>query len=177
MKTLIRRLIKTSMLCILVFQLSIPIAIYPRSDDIIEQINILLDQTNARGYANVPIVKSSGRISKKEKEWTLILYISADNDLRNFAIRNIKQMAKIGSNQNINIVVHLDIKLSGNKKSILNIILEGFSNSLPSRIKPSFSIILRALNTVAEFIRYRVEKSCRSNSNFCSLPLPIGICK
>jgi len=117
MKALIRKLIKASILYIFVLQLSIPIFIYPRSDDIIEQINILLDQTDARVDENIPIVKSSIEASKGEKDWTLILYISADNDLRNFAIRNIKQMAKIGSNQNINIVVHLDIKLSGNKKA------------------------------------------------------------
>jgi len=117
MKALIRKLIKASILYIFVLQLSIPIFIYPRSDDIIEQINILLDQTDPRVDENIPIVKSSIEASKGEKDWTLILYISADNDLRNFAIRNIKQMAKIGSNQNINIVVHLDIKLSGNKKA------------------------------------------------------------
>lgn len=45
-----------------------------------------------------------------------MIYIAADNDLRNFAIRNLKQMATIGSTDNINIIVHLDIKLSGNNK-------------------------------------------------------------
>ena len=53
---------------------------------------------------------------KKEKPWTFIVYISADNDLRGFAPRNIKQMAAIGSNKNINILVHLDIRISGNMK-------------------------------------------------------------
>lgn len=49
-------------------------------------------------------------------DWTFIVYMAADNDLRGFGIKNIKQMAQVGSNERINIVVHLDIKLPGNKK-------------------------------------------------------------
>lgn len=51
-----------------------------------------------------------------KKPWTFIVYMAADNDLRNFAMRNIKQMCQIGSNERINIVVQLDIKMPGNKK-------------------------------------------------------------
>lgn len=51
-----------------------------------------------------------------EKEWTFIVYMAADNDLRSFAAKNIKQMTQIGSNEHVNIVVHLDIRISGNKK-------------------------------------------------------------
>ena len=40
------------------------------------------------------------------KPWTFMVYIAADNDLRAFAANNIKQMASVGSNQNINIVIH-----------------------------------------------------------------------
>lgn len=50
------------------------------------------------------------------KPWTIIVYMAADNDLRHFSARNINQMAAIGSNQNLNIFVHLDIKIAGNKK-------------------------------------------------------------
>lgn len=50
------------------------------------------------------------------KDWTFIVYIAADNDLRGFAARNIKQMAEVGSNNNINIAVQLDIRITGNKK-------------------------------------------------------------
>ncbi|MDR3551046.1 MAG: clostripain-related cysteine peptidase [Candidatus Babeliales bacterium] len=57
----------------------------------------------------------SGKKSR-QKEWTFIVYIAADNDLRGFAARNIKQMAEVGSNDNLNIVAHLDIKITGNKK-------------------------------------------------------------
>ena len=62
---------------------------------------------------SVPTTKNH---SQSQKKWTLILYISADNDLRAFAARNIKQLAAIGSNEYINIVVHLDIRIAGNQK-------------------------------------------------------------
>lgn len=51
------------------------------------------------------------------KNCTFIVYAAADNNLRDFAARNIKQMSAIGSNEHLNIVVHLDIKLIGNKKT------------------------------------------------------------
>jgi hypothetical protein len=55
--------------------------------------------------------------TKKKARYTFIVYMAADNDLRRFAARNIKQMAAIGSMVKVlNIVVHLDIRLAGNKK-------------------------------------------------------------
>ncbi len=47
---------------------------------------------------------------------TFIVYMAADNDLRSFAARNIKQMAAVGSRKDLHIAVHLDIRLAGNKK-------------------------------------------------------------
>lgn len=49
-------------------------------------------------------------------DWLLVIYIAADNDLKGFAARNIKQMAAIGSNEHIKIVVQLDIRITGNQK-------------------------------------------------------------
>ncbi len=51
-----------------------------------------------------------------QKEWTFIGYLAADNDLRGFAARNIKQMAQVGSNSRLNIAVQLDIRITGNQK-------------------------------------------------------------
>jgi len=51
-----------------------------------------------------------------KKNWTFIVYMASDNDLRAFAANNIRQMAAVGSNENVNIVAHLDIRLNGNKK-------------------------------------------------------------
>jgi hypothetical protein len=44
------------------------------------------------------------------------VFMAGINNLAGFAPRNIKQMAAIGSNQNLHIAVHLDIRLNGNKK-------------------------------------------------------------
>lgn len=62
-----------------------------------------------------PSKQSAAKINNQKKR-TLIVYMAADNDLRPFAARNIQQMSLIGSNQNITIVVHLDIRIAGNKK-------------------------------------------------------------
>ncbi len=53
---------------------------------------------------------------QEEKDWTWIVYMSAVNDLRIFARRNIEQMVSRGSNKHINIVIHLDIKDRSGKK-------------------------------------------------------------
>lgn len=55
-------------------------------------------------------------VAKEKKPWTFIVYAAADNNLRDYASRNIKQMSMIGSNQNVNLCVHLDIRLHGSKK-------------------------------------------------------------
>ena len=60
--------------------------------------------------------EESSETRKLKKEWTFIVYMAADNDLRAFAANNIKQMASVGSNEQLNIVAHLDIKLNGNQK-------------------------------------------------------------
>jgi len=52
---------------------------------------------------------------KPIKDWTMIFFVAADNDLQSFAIRNIRQMASIGSNEHLNIIVHLDIRISNKK--------------------------------------------------------------
>jgi Clostripain family len=59
-----------------------------------------------------------------QQKRTVMIYMAADNDLRPFAARNIQQMANIGSNQNITIVVHLDIRISGNKKITRRYLIE-----------------------------------------------------
>lgn len=63
---------------------------------------------------NVSISKYN-KAPEHKKAWTLMIYIAADNDLKNFALRSLKQLAEIGSNEFINIVVHIDFKLAGNK--------------------------------------------------------------
>jgi hypothetical protein len=51
----------------------------------------------------------------KGKKWTILVFMAADNGLRRFAVRNIQEMAKFGSNEHFNLLVHLDI-LKGSEK-------------------------------------------------------------
>lgn len=52
----------------------------------------------------------------EKKEWTVLIYMAADNDLYVFANQNIAQMKELGSNDKVNILVHLDIKVPGKEK-------------------------------------------------------------
>lgn len=61
---------------------------------------------------------------KKNKKWTFIVYMAADNDLKGFAARNIKQMSAIGSNEFVTIAVHLDIRTKENKKITRRYLIE-----------------------------------------------------
>src|SRR3990170_4898008 len=67
--------------------------------------------------------KKKIKTSKTNKR-VVMVYMAADNDLRPFAARNIQQMANIGSNSNLTIVVHLDIRISGNKKITRRYLIE-----------------------------------------------------
>lgn len=67
-------------------------------------------------FFTVALLIVSSTTPKEKKPWTFIVYAAADNNLRDYASRNIKQMSNIGSNQNVNICVHLDIRLHGSKK-------------------------------------------------------------
>lgn len=84
------------------FSLLFHVAIFPIDDTSVNPIDI----TYGEAIHTMP----------NPKAWTIIIYMSADNDLRSFAARNIKQMALVGSNEFINILVQLDIRITGNKK-------------------------------------------------------------
>lgn len=52
----------------------------------------------------------------RKKPWTFLVYMAADNDLYLFADRNIEQLKRIGSNELVNILVHLDIRKPNTQK-------------------------------------------------------------
>ena len=89
--------------------------------------NEIRHETNVRTYKeqlkrnNQKKKKYSKKIPNKR---VVMVYMAADNDLRPFAARNIQQMANIGSNQNLTIVVHLDIRITGNKKITRRYLIE-----------------------------------------------------
>jgi len=46
------------------------------------------------------------------KKWTVMVYLAADNNLESYALDDFKEMSKVGSDSNINILVQLD-RVSG----------------------------------------------------------------
>lgn len=70
------------------------------------------------------IINKSPLKTEKKKPWTFIVYIAADNNLRTFAAYNLKQMAMIGSNDQVNIVAHLDICLNTKQKTTRRYLIE-----------------------------------------------------
>lgn len=69
-------------------------------------------------------IRNKDKKAKNRNKRTVMIYMAADNDLRPFAARNIQQMANIGSNQNITIIAHLDIRITGNKKITRRYLIE-----------------------------------------------------
>lgn len=77
------------------------------------------------GYLEIPVDIIQERTpAQPPKKWTVLVYIAADNDLYPFAYRNLAQMKQVGSNENFNIVVHLDIKHSGQPKVTKRLFIE-----------------------------------------------------
>ena len=50
-----------------------------------------------------------------EKEWTIMVYMAADNDLKPFTPKSLREMMKVGSNEKINIIAQLHTHNQGRK--------------------------------------------------------------
>ncbi len=74
---------------------------------------------------NPTIIQEPGDVSfTKEKDWTIIIYMAADNDLANFARKNLMQLASVGSNEHVNVCVQLDTTIQRKKKVTLRYYIE-----------------------------------------------------
>lgn len=62
--------------------------------------------------------------SQPHKPNTFLVYMAADNDLYPFAYRNLAQMKQVGSNNNLNILVHLDIRSPNQPKVTKRLYIE-----------------------------------------------------
>ena len=61
---------------------------------------------------------------RAQRAWTFLIYGAADNNLRDYISRNIKQASIIGSNQYVNILFHVDTRPMGNKKVTRRYLIE-----------------------------------------------------
>ena len=75
-------------------------------------------------FLTILFVVTSAQSLVQKKPWTFLVFVAADNNLRDFASLNLKQMATVGSNNFINILVHIDICLLGSKKTTRRYFIE-----------------------------------------------------
>ncbi len=60
----------------------------------------------SKSDVEIPKIEMS-KAAKTVKEWTIMVYLNAKNDLERFGIKDMNEMEKVGSNDNINIVVQM----------------------------------------------------------------------
>lgn len=131
-------------------------------------INLLLDQQaeiEAELFFNEFLFGSNccdlleGNISRSnnKKPWTFMVYMAADNDLHPFAATNMKQMAAIGSNHNVNIVIHFDVKLNGSKKISRRYLVEK-ERFVPAAELPVPYMDSGDPKTLSSFVEWAVNK-------------------
>ncbi len=81
---------------------------YHQQDAISWSIDKMINSLPLRTHS---LVKKQG-----QKEWTVLIYIAAANNLARFSQFNLEQMYRVGSQKRFNIVVHLDVKDQQGKK-------------------------------------------------------------
>ncbi|MCK9542976.1 MAG: clostripain-related cysteine peptidase [Novosphingobium sp.] len=101
--------------------------------------------------AKQPNTKTQNKIGGT---YTIGVYIAADNDLFPFAGRNIKQMQNIGSNQNLNIVVHFNMHKTNGKKISKRFLIK---KDKLVQIGPDFSADSGNVNTLLDFCKWQIE--------------------
>lgn len=118
-----KRIVLFSLLFFTLYTIPLDLSLHNPSDIDNESINNLqLSNSLENEYcecafcSDIQAHKNTKRTTMAPKDWTVIVYMAADNDLRPFAARNLNQMAAVGSNDLFNLVIHLDIKVAGDKK-------------------------------------------------------------
>ena len=54
--------------------------------------------------------------NQPKKPWTVLVYMAAANDLNPYALSDLQEMMKVGSNDNVNVVVYLTLQQEGEEK-------------------------------------------------------------
>jgi hypothetical protein len=129
---LIKKLTMIKLVCAIACSTLLVIPLFISSQepslDVIQEENCYCNFCNEiKENSTIKTCKLTCPIKKKTVDLagrTIIIYMAADNDLRVFAARNIQQMTVIGSNENLTILVHLDIRISGNKKITRRYLIE-----------------------------------------------------
>lgn len=94
------------------------------------------------------------------KEWTILVYLNADNNLYRDGLNNIAQMERVGSSDNVNVIVQLDPE-PGNLQTTRYYITRN-PNPAPGNIKSQVlsqepETNMGSWNTLANFLTWGVQ--------------------
>lgn len=86
----------------------------------------------------LPGIHATSVAPAKAKKWNFLVYIAANNNLYRFALKNINEMKKVGSNKNVNIFYQVDI--FGKKESAQYKVEKGKTVKIKDLKKPPMSV-------------------------------------
>ena len=87
------------------------------------------------------------------KDWNFIVYLSANNDLNRYALRNIAQMVQVGSNRNVNILVQVD---TYGKREVNRYFIEKDNAVFVERISDDSTAISGTPESLFDFARWAI---------------------
>ncbi len=96
--------------------------IFNNEENIKNNINItknIVKLMDIKKTAHVYTSLKSSKINnhrQDKKKWTILIYVAGANDLYKYALRNIEQMMQVGSNEQLNIIIHFDFHVKGKSK-------------------------------------------------------------
>ena len=90
------------MMRLIVSMMLLPLSLYAISFDGSETTTVLNPKNIEVEIPNVKATKP-----KNTKEWTIMVYLNAKNDLERFGIKDMNEMEMVGSDDNINIIVQM----------------------------------------------------------------------
>jgi hypothetical protein len=89
--------------------------------------------------------------TRNAKPWTFLVYIAANNNLHTFALQNMRQMVRVGSNDNINIVVQFD---GIGERKIKRYLVEDGQAKLLDSLDPEANTISGTPHSLYQFIKW-----------------------
>jgi hypothetical protein len=95
----------------------------------------------------------------EKKRWTILQYSAADNNLTSAMVDDIKEMERVGSNADMNLVVQLD---QGGSKGAARYFLDKHANNSGGIVSPALqklgSIDMADPRVLADFVKWGMEK-------------------
>lgn len=95
------------------------------------------------------------KLSSVEADWTFLVYIAANNNLRRYAIDNVYQMTRVGSNEHVNVIILLD-EYEEKKLARYRITFDGIVKE--SEITNSNAAITGTKESLYDFVDWTVKK-------------------